>query len=105
MTRFLIVDVVVVVGPTKDPEGSARESSKTVNTKLLQAVDPDGNPVCLFCNAPVINGFKAGTIEARFCSYTCEEEYRVCIFDVRRDRSNVETLKIPLLENDRNETQ
>ena len=49
------------------------------NDTLLQAVDSDGSPICLFCNGKVQNGFRAGLLEARFCSYNCKEEYLVCI--------------------------
>eukprot|EP00794_Sanderia_malayensis_P012105 gene12105-13356_t len=44
--------------------------------QLLQAIDTHGNPLCLFCNNPVKNGFKPGSPEAKFCSSICKDEYQ-----------------------------
>ena len=71
-------DCVVSSGCSGTAEDEKSEQADS--GKILQAVDTDGYPICLFCNKRVQNGFKAGLSEARFCSYNCKEEYMVCFW-------------------------
>ena len=43
---------------------------------VIQAVDQDGYPLCLFCSKRVA-AFRAGVWEARFCSENCMKEFKV----------------------------
>ncbi|XP_065062913.1 uncharacterized protein LOC135689576 isoform X1 [Rhopilema esculentum] len=62
-------------GKSSQTDASSHDPNETDPQTLLQAVDSEGDPLCLFCNSKVQNGFKAGTRQARFCSYNCQEEY------------------------------
>ena len=54
-----------------------KERLPKTTEETLQAVDAEGNPLCLYCSNKVKKGLKAGAWEARFCSHNCHEEYLV----------------------------
>ena len=77
---FLYLSTETSTSTEASKNSEADTNADQVKSKVLQAVDSDGNPICLFCENPVRNGFKAGDSLARFCSSNCKEEYSVSLF-------------------------